>query len=135
MLDWNKCSTGRSVVDFMPIFSDRKDEAAFHQRWLEMGATSDKPWMSLVAQPLPDGANPGSWKKLEGLAQVLQYHNGNYEFALMLDAEISLGNCSAFAGLLSSLKQKHETKIWYGAQYAGSERAHLSGAADALVLS
>jgi hypothetical protein len=65
---------------------------------------------------------------MEGLAQVLDDMPG-YEFALMLDAEIRLNDCSGFTKLLGSLREKHSKKIWYGDRATPLPHMHFAACA------
>merc|ERR1719375_716630 len=94
------------------IFSNQQDADEF-VRELQVQKIDKDIFAPLVMQSLPRNAKPGAWKKMDGLAQVLDNMPG-YEFALMLDAELRLNDCVGFTKLLTNLRKKHEKKIWYG---------------------
>jgi len=112
MAGYERCREAREAMDVMLVFSDQNDATEFTKE-LQHHDVDTNIFFPLIAQSFPGGANPASWKKLEGLAQVLDDMPG-YEFALMLDAELRLNDCAGFTQLLASLREKHLQGIWYG---------------------
>jgi len=116
MREWEACPEGRKAMDLMPVFSSEEDHEEFKRklkRQYDDFNFDDNVFTPLIAQSLPQGAKPGSWKKFDGLAQVLSYMDG-YEFALIFDAEIRLNTCKGFSTLLEKLRNKQSAGIWYG---------------------
>jgi len=123
---WRSCKEGMANMDVLPIFSNLEDSADFTAKWIEMYGVEDKPWEPAIADSLGPGKNPASWKKLFGLAYVLQrLEPRGYEYALMLDAEISLNNCTGFVDLLPRLRAKHARHAWYG-EIRSKGRLHIN---------
>mmetsp|Transcript_82722 Transcript_82722/g.256940 ORF Transcript_82722/g.256940 Transcript_82722/m.256940 type:complete len:403 (+) Transcript_82722:46-1254(+) len=113
---WEGCPQGRDAVDVFAVFSSSEDSAEFEKAWhARSNASSEqRPWEALIAQDL-QGKRPSSWKKLDGLAQILDLHHGRgYEFGLLLDSELGVNSCRGFEGLLRRLREKHNAKTWFG---------------------
>jgi len=114
---WEGCPEGREAMDLMPVFSSEVDHEEFNRKLKKTNHghfnLDGNVFTPLIAQSLPEGAKPGSWKKFEGLAQVLSHMDG-YEFALIFDAEIRLNTCKGFSTLLEKLRNKQSAGIWYG---------------------
>lgn len=90
----------------------------------------------IASVPLPAGAHFNSWKKLDGLGQVLtKFDNASkYEFILLIDTEIAINDCNAFGGLLTQLREKQQRKVWYGDHLANDIDFRIKDAARALTL-
>lgn len=103
-------------MDVMPIFSSEQDAAQFEQMWRQkQGGSIEIPWVKVVVEKMPKGADPKSWKKLYGVAHVLEeFGSSGYEFALMMDAEIGINSCDGFASMPGRLRAKHDAKVWFG---------------------
>lgn len=121
----------------MPIFTNRGHLDQF-VRGMEQRGIPPHIVFPLVADEKPKFAKYESWKKLDGLGQVLaQFVKDPYNFVLMLDAELGLGNCNDFGRIVDRLREKQKQKIWYGDEpsktsSAGAIRNYIHVAAEAL---
>lgn len=117
MVQWQACEEGREAMDVFVIFSNPQDQAKFRRVFCAAANQEDcdRPYEELLITPsqVPQRAYK-SWKKIDGVAQLLQRPGAPYEFALMMDAEIQVSSCSGFSSLLPMLRKKHAAKTVYG---------------------
>lgn len=122
---WQHCSSGLRVMDLMPIFTTQEDLDQFlgdmHSRNIDSNVV-----FPFIAHEKPNGAKYETWKKLDGLAQVLtQYATNPYRFVLMMDAEIGLNHCEEFGTLVDRLEEKQWKKVWYGDEASTRSKATI----------
>lgn len=130
MEQFKACEAARAAMDVMPVFSSTEDENAFLEQWRDRNQTTPV-WTPITMQ---SGFGPRqaakSWKKLYGVARVLDSQSNHYSFAFMMDADIEIANCGGFASLASRLSAKLSAKKWFG-DNAGVPY-HAKGAANAV---
>lgn len=142
--DWRGCEPGRRAMDIFVVFSSKSDAHEFgnvyRRTCKDDGEPCDPlPYQELIVTPshVPVTAYK-AWKKIDGLAQIVELPGQRYDFGVMMDAEIGLESCAGFSRLHEMLVMKHRSKTWYG--YSRHETPHpdvsriMSGAACALSL-
>jgi len=117
-------------MDLTLLFTNTEDANSFTEQWNAKGQGA-APWKSIITQAFPPHARQSCWKKVDGVAQVIQKFPGDYDFALMMDAEIGIHSCSGFKNLYTRLQAKHDKKTWYGDSHdkKPSIGAHVNDAA------
>jgi len=113
------CPEAKAAIDLMPVFSSEDHAAEFKSKFHGKYAQHNQNWDPIIVET-PSGAYPESWKKLGGLAHLVD-NPSDHEFALMLDAEIRILNCKAFSDLSAQLHEKSANKVWFGDEHTEYE--------------